>query len=106
MEKEKRWRPSLTAYRELEKKLEKQLEGTSRLVRECDIWREKFRTLLAERDKLAANVRQLEQVNTLQAAEMKVLRRKGDEFASLACERAGEIKRLRSRGLWSRIFNR
>lgn len=49
-EKKKRWRPSLTAYRELEKKLADQIEGTSMLVRECDAWREKYR---AQSERLA-----------------------------------------------------
>jgi hypothetical protein len=84
-EKKKRWRPSLTAYRELEKQmkneqglhihfakecdrlkseLDSQIEGTSMLVRECDAWREKYR---AQSERLA---------------------------------------RLESRGFWSRVFNR
>lgn len=51
-EKKKRWRPSLTAYRELEGKLADQIEGTSRLVKDCDLWREKYRTLFKEYGKL------------------------------------------------------
>lgn len=84
-EKKKRWRPSLTAYRELEKQmkneqdlhihfakecdrlkseLDSQIEGTSQLVKDCDAWREKYR------------------------------------------EQSERLARLESRGFWSRVFNR
>ena len=53
-EKKKRWRPTLTAYMELEKKLESQIEGTSQLVKDCDLWREKYQVLKEKYDELSA----------------------------------------------------
>jgi len=51
-EKKKRWRPSLTAYRELQRKLDEQIEGTSLVVQDCDGWREKYRLLLERYNRL------------------------------------------------------
>lgn len=77
-EKKKRWRPSLTAYRELEKKLESQIDGTSQLVKDCDLWREKYRELKKQYDEAVD--------------EANKLRREND--------------RLMSRGIIDRLFNR
>ena len=63
-EKKKRWRPSLGDYRSLEREIEGHMEDKSRLVAECDAWREKYRALVKE------------------------------------------VSRLRSRGLWERLFNK
>ena len=76
--KKKRWRPSLAAYRELERKLESQIEGTSVLVADCDAWREKYRRLRNDHD---ATVRQ---------------------FGELQYR----VMELENRGFWSRLFNR
>jgi len=64
MEGKKRFRPSVGDYRSLEREIEGHMEDKSRLVAECDAWREKCREL------------------------------------------AKEVSRLRSRGLWERLFNK
>lgn len=45
-------RPSWTQVKELEAKLADQIEGTSRLVKDCDIWREKYQKLFEVYKKL------------------------------------------------------
>lgn len=84
-ENKKRWRPSLPAYRELEKKLESQIEGTSQLVKDCDLWREKYQILKKKYDELSAGHDRL-------AEECKKLRAEND--------------RLKSRGFIDRLLNR
>lgn len=84
-EKKKRWRPTLTAYRELEKKLESQIDGTSQLVKDCDLWREKYQILKKKYDELSAGHDRL-------AEECKNLRAEND--------------RLKSRGFIDRLLNR
>lgn len=119
-EKKKRWRPSLTAYRELEKQmkneqdlhihfakecdrlkseLDSHIEGTSLLVKDCDAWREKYNDLKAERDTL-------EKSNKLMEEELNREKHTNKEF----CETYHELKEkyddLKSRGFWARVFNK
>ena len=68
MEGKKRFRPSVGDYRSLEREIEGHMEDKSRLVAECDAWREKWREKCRELAK--------------------------------------EVSRLRSRGLWERLFNK
>lgn len=52
MEEKKRWRPSLGDYRALEQEIEGHMEDKSRLVAECNAWREKYRELVKEVSRL------------------------------------------------------
>lgn len=117
-EKKKRFRPSLTAYRELESKLADQIDGTSRLVKDCDLWREKYRQLVKEHKKLQASIEAeavrelkdknttLEQSNTLLSAETDTLRSKMSQLSELADKASKEVKRLNERSFWARVFNK
>jgi hypothetical protein len=62
----------------LEKKLESQVDGTSQLVKDCDLWREKYRKLVKDYNKLS------------------------DEAYTLHVD----IERLRNRGFIDRLLNR
>ena len=52
MEGKKRFRPSVGDYRSLEREIEGHMEDKSRLVAECDAWREKYRALVKEVSRL------------------------------------------------------
>lgn len=118
-EKKKRWRPSLTAYRELEKKLESQIEGTSRIVQDCDGWREKYRELIKEisngndkkvlRDHIKAlecENRTLRHSNELMETELKRNSQVLEWNTRAMNELRGVLHNLKSRGFWARVFNR
>lgn len=64
MEEQKAKRPTWAMINELEAKvkdlqakLNDQIDGTSRLVQDCDGWREKFHKLLAENKELKAKLK-------------------------------------------------
>ena len=101
-EKKKRWRPSLTAYRELE-------ETVHRQCVELDAWRDKYRSLA---DGKAVG-------GVSQAAYEELQRKYDDQLLADShlsgqvreleeCNRSmkEELERLGSRGFWSRLFNR
>lgn len=77
-EKKKRWRPSLTAYRELEK---------------------------VNAD-LRSHLLTLEQSNTLLEDELKNLRSKVELMKCSSDTLANELHRLSSRGFFARLFNK
>ena len=81
----KRVRPSVTAYRELEKELESQIDGTSRLVKDCDLWREKYRGQLLAGKYLSDQVKDLK--------------------AQLSAQELYATETVEQRGLMSRLFN-
>ena len=118
-ENKKRVRATLTQVRELEDKLADQIEGTSRLVKDCDIWREKYQRLFEEHQELLAQtngneviadlrskVTQLESSNNFMDAEMKKLRAELEMEHATADHLAAEVGRLKSRGFWARLFNK
>ena len=76
--KKRQSRPSWAMVNELKAKLEEQIEGTSRLVKDCDAWREKYRALKEKYDQ------QL----------------KADEYLS------GQLDELKNRGFLARLFNK
>ena len=118
-EKKKRWRPSLAQYRELEKKLESQIDGTSKLVADCDGWREKYRSVIKEvshgGDKkvlrehieaLECENRTLRHSNELMETELKRNSQVLEWNTRAMNELRGVLHSLKSRGFWSRVFNR
>lgn len=130
-EKKKRWRPSLTAYREME-------ETVHRQCMELDAWREKYHTLKKLYDHLDEECSKLSKVVKRQKkqmednsvvtvdeynglmAEMKrsetVVKRLEDELAVekekkdileyVISEKEVRIAELESRGFWRRLFNK
>lgn len=123
-EKKKRWRPSLGAYRALEREVsmlreelrivseydendviglvrayEEQMEGKSRLVADCDSWRDKYR-------RLAVKNELVEKSHDFLEREIERLRAKTDEDMILIKDLNREVTYLRNRGFWDRLFNR
>lgn len=118
-EKKKRWRPSLAQYRELEAKLEEQIEGTSRIVADCHGWRAKYRELIKEISKgndkkvlrdhieaLECENRTLRHSNELMETELKRNSQVLEWNTRAMNELRGVLHNLKSRGFWSRVFNR
>ena len=97
-EKKKRVRATWTMVRALEARLNDQIEGTSRLVKDCDEWREKFRKLKAKYKTLERSNKYMEEVTMLLRNENAELTKKNDNL----CD---ELYRMRNRGFWKRVFN-
>ena len=70
---------------DLKQKLDGQIEGTSRHVQDCDVWRDKFHAL---------------------EKEIGVLKAEKELLEVALDDRADEVRRLKRRGLWSRILNK
>ena len=117
--KRKRWRPSLAQYRELQAKLDEQIEGTSRIVAECHGWRKKYRDLVDSISKgsvdnvLKDRIETLERENDLlsrsnefMASELNSIREADSAVVKENRELRDELFMLKSRGFWSRLFNR
>lgn len=97
-EKKKRVRATWTMVRALEAKLNDQIEGTSRLVKDCDDWREKFR-------KLKGQYCMLEKSNMYMERELERLRNENAELTKKNDNLCDELYRMRNRGFWKRVFN-
>jgi len=118
-EKKKRWRPSLAQYREMERKLEEQIEGTSRIVAECDGWREKYRKMVKEVSKNCVDKVLKDRIDTLErendtlsrsnefmASELNSIREQDSSVAQENQELRDELAYLKRRGFWARMFNK
>lgn len=79
--------------------LDEQIEGTSRLVRDCDAWREKYQGLVAK-------CRTLEQSNGCLDDELVRMRSARDNAVRRCQELMQEVRNIKNRGFWSRVFNR
>lgn len=104
---------------ELRKKLESQIDGTSRLVADCDGWRDKYRKLLDEKKGLEKMHDDVVEESAKMSEELRELRSRleeaENEVRSLGSYNVGlkdsldiavsEIERLRGRGIISRILN-
>jgi len=93
-EKKKRWRPSLTAYRELENLVSELKEENARLISKD------------ESDRLKDKISVLEKSNKLLEEECDNLRGKLEEAGSTIDAMDKEIFALCHRSLWARIFNK
>ena len=130
-EKKKRWRPSLTAYREME-------ETVHRQCVELDAWREKYHALsesyeradsecvklsdilrrqkkqmeacevvtVGEYNTLMAELKRSETVTKRLEDESSVLKAKTELFDSIISEKERRIAELEGRGFWKRLFNK
>ncbi len=94
-EKKKRWRPSLTAYRELENQVSELKEENARLKGGKN-----------ETDRLKDKISVLEKSNKLLEEECDNLRGKLEEAGSTIDAMDKEIFALCHRSLWARIFNK
>ena len=119
MEGKKRWRPSLAQYRELEAKLEEQIEGTSHIVADCHGWRRKYRELIKEISKgndkkvlrdhidaLECENKTLRHSNELMETELKRNSQVLEWNTKVMNDLRGVLHNLKSRGFWARVFNR
>ena len=117
----------------LRARLDEQIDGTSRLVSECNAWRDKYRDLYSmycnektkaahaeesrvdeynlrleyqkEADKQEQRIAVLEESNKLLEDE---LQRKRSECAILdnkVCYYRSRVMELKTRGFWKRVFN-
>ena len=117
--KKKRWRPSLAQYRELLRRIDEQIDGTSRIVADCHGWRAKYRDLIKsisegkEKKVLRDHIEALEcenetlkHSNRLMEAELENIRMSDNEYSRENRELRDELYYLRNRGLWARVFNK
>lgn len=132
--KKRQSRPSWAMVNELKAKLEEQIEGTSRLVKDCDAWREKYRALKEKYDQQlkadehlsgqldelknnvkaakaasyesVGHVRTLEQSNKIMEAELNKVRKELELERSVSDTLAAESERLKNRGFLARLFNK
>ena len=120
-ETKKRWRPSLTAYRELQKQLsevnvlldEEKTTSEARLVEIDSLKRElsDARSVCdsvskKEYEKLKTEIISFKRSNELMDAELEIMRKKFGDMCQIADERSAEIGRLKSRGFFERLFNK
>ena len=101
-EKKKRWRPSLTAYREQEETIHRQCV-------ELDEWREKYRELKSADavayQKVVGERDQQIHYNSLKDKELENMRLSNDSLRKEIVELKDEVYSLEHRGFWSRLFN-
>ena len=104
-EQKKRWRPSLTAYRELEKQLAYANEQCLNL--------RNTRISADESEKLKERIKELESENTTLAKsndwadkELKNIRSHNKRIENENKTLKEDMEVLKSRGFWARVFNR
>lgn len=119
-EKKKRVRPTLTAFRALEREIEGHLEDKSRLVSACDDWREKYREalgraegLVAENGRLKDEVSRLKDEVSRQNEDISNLKSRLSRYDGTLKDVLREkealhqrIDQLNARGFWKRLFNK
>lgn len=115
-EKKKRWRPSLGAYRALQREVEDQMEMKSKVIAESRLWREKYRQLLKDSGNvktLRDHIDALENENQTLLRKNKLVDHRYGELTSRLAELGNENIALReridvilSRSLMERILNR
>lgn len=117
--KKKRWRPSLAQYRELERRIDEQIDGTSLIVADCHGWRAKYRNLIDEISKgndkkvlrdhieaLECENETLRHSNKLMETELKRVNGLLDWSKKVSNELLEELIFLKNRGFWARLFNK
>ena len=102
-EKKKRWRPSLTAYREQEETIHRQCV-------ELDAWRDKYRKLAESTDmvayqKVVGERDQQIHYNSLKDKELESMRTQNDALRNEIVELRDEVYALEHRGFFARLFN-
>lgn len=118
----------------LQQALDEQMDGTSAVVRDCDAWRDEYRSLLKEKEAVDAKLSEseasrvrdlkmleqvrsecektkdkmktLEQSNSLLEKELLRMKSAIDSKEAVLKEQKGRLERLESRGLFARILNR
>jgi hypothetical protein len=90
-ETKKRFRPTLTAYRALENEVSKFKEMNARLI--------------GDNQSLVDKNHTLEQSNTLMEQELDRVRKANLELCTLSSRLSNELREIKSRGFWKRLFN-
>lgn len=98
-EKKKRWRPTVTAYRALEKELKAVKDAYKEQLAADEHLSEKVKGYKA---KLIT----LEQSNKLMEEEMARLRQYSDEYFERYISISKKYKSVMRRGFWARVFNK
>ena len=117
--KKKRWRPSLAQYRELERRIDEQIEGTSLVVADCHGWRAKYRNLIDEISKgndkkvlrdhieaLECENKTLKRSNEMMEGEIKKMFKEIGELQNKCVTIEYNYKLYKNRGFWARLFNK
>lgn len=79
--------------------IERHMDDKSRLVADCDGWRDKYRFL-------ADTCATMEKANGLMEEEIKRLSSARDTAVKRCQELIQEINNIKNRGFWSRVINR
>lgn len=98
MEKKKRFRPTVTAYRELEEELAETKQRLSNHLSANVRYAEDIQ-------KFSRQVSALERSNRLMEEELERVRKANTELAKLNCQLCKELQVIKSRGFWARVFN-
>ena len=113
MESCKRFRPTVTAYRALEKEIEGHLEDKSRLVSDCDGWREKYRDAMRHVDEVETENARLKDEASRMTDDISHLKSRISIYDNTLKEMLREKEELQQRvdelsyrGFWSRLFNK
>lgn len=91
-EKKKRWRPSLTAYRELQRQVDEALVSLSKARKD----------VLSCKTELDA----LRRSNSLMEKELSLQQQMNDDLNKQNWKLRDELFDLKNRGFWARVFNR
>ncbi len=91
-EKKKRWRPSLTEYRELQKQVDEALASLSKA-------REDILSCKTEMDTLRRS-------NSLMEKELSLQQEKNNDLNKQNRRLRDELFYLKIRGFWARVFNK
>lgn len=98
-EKKKRWRPSLTAYREMQRQVEEALV----LLKDA---RKELVSGKAFVDKMKAENEALMRSNSMMEKELSLQREMNDELNRLNEKLRDELFDLKNRGFWARVLNK
>jgi len=82
----------------LDRKFCSQLDGTSALVSDCDLWREKYQSLFEDNKCYASSNSYMEHELDSLREKIKSVEKENDRLRS-------EMLQMEKRGFWSRVFN-
>ena len=89
----------LAYLRKYKRLYEEELDAKSRFIQDCDEWREKYRSVLEERNMLDSS-------NRMMSCELERIRTNEKKENERVIDLEREVEYLRNRGFWARVFNR
>ncbi len=113
-ETKKRFRPTLTAYRALENEVSELKEELAKYkqthnkmsVHVNEVVRIENKSLQTELEQLKIKYKTLLKSNTLMEQELDRVRKANLELSTLSARLSNELREIKSRGFWKRLFNR